>query len=75
MVGMQDAALGWPQTPLVASCGGSIGAQRRWCVRIRPSTVKRHLVDLRARTGLTTEQLIYVGRATGWLVVQSLERS
>ena len=40
---------------------------------IRPSTAKRHLADLRARTGLTTEQLIYVGRAAGWLVVDALE--
>lgn len=30
--------------------------------------------DLRARSGLTTEQLIYRGRAEGWLVVPSLER-
>lgn len=42
-------------------------------VRIRPSTVKRHLADLRARSGLTTEQLIYLGRAEGWLLVPSLE--
>lgn len=42
-------------------------------VGIRPSTVKRHLADLRARSGLTTEQLIYRGRAEGWLVVPSLE--
>ena len=42
-------------------------------VGIRPSTVKRHLADLRARSGLTTEQLIYAGRASGWLVVPSLE--
>jgi predicted ArsR family transcriptional regulator len=42
-------------------------------VGIRPSTVKRHLADLRARSGLTTEQLIYRGRASGWLVVPSLE--
>ena len=40
---------------------------------VRPSTAKRHLADLRARTGLTTEQLIYVGRAEGWLVVDALE--
>ena len=40
---------------------------------IRPSTAKRHLADLRARSGLTTEQLIYNGRAEGWLVVPSLE--
>ncbi len=44
-------------------------------VGIRPSTVKRHLADLRARSGLTTEQLIYRGRAEGWLVVPSLESS
>jgi len=40
---------------------------------VRPSTAKRHLADLRARTGLTTEQLICVGRAGGWLVVDALE--
>jgi len=40
---------------------------------IQPSTAKRHLADLRARSGLTTEQLIYAGRAAGWLVVPSLE--
>ena len=42
-------------------------------VGIRPSTAKRHLADLRARSGLTTEQLIYRGRAEGWLVVPTLE--
>jgi hypothetical protein len=40
---------------------------------IRPSTVKRHLADLRARSGLSTEQLIYRGRAVGWLSVPGLE--
>jgi len=30
-------------------------------------------LNLRARSGLTTEQLIYCGRAEGWLVVASLE--
>ena len=44
-------------------------------VGIRPSTVKRHLADLRARSGLSTEQLIYQGRAEGWLVVPTLEAS
>jgi hypothetical protein len=44
-------------------------------VGIRPSTAKRHLADLRAWSGLTTEQLIYIGRAGGWLVVPSLEPS
>ena len=42
-------------------------------VGIRPSTVKRHLADMRVRMGLSTEQLIYRGRAEGWLVVQGLE--
>ena len=42
-------------------------------IGIRPSTVKRHLADLRARSGLTTGQLIYAGRASGRLVVPSLE--
>lgn len=40
---------------------------------IRPGTLKRHLADLRARSGLTTEQLIYVGTATGWLAVDTRE--
>ena len=42
---------------------------------IRPSAAKRHLADLRARSGLTTEQLIYRGRAEGWLVIHELEAS
>ena len=54
------------------SAGGSVPkAAKR--VAIRPSTVKRQLADLRARFGLSTEQLIYAGRAAGWLVVPSLE--
>ena len=52
--------------------GGSVPeAARR--VGSRPRTVKRHLADLRARSGLTTEQLIYVATAAGRLVVPSLE--
>ena len=52
--------------------GGSVSdAAAR--VGIRPSTANRHLADLRARSGLTTEQLIYCSRAEGWLVVPSLE--
>jgi hypothetical protein len=35
--------------------------------------VKRHCETLRARLGLSTEQLIYAGRAAGWLVVPTLE--
>jgi len=54
------------------AAGGSVPDAAK-LVGIRPSTVKRHLADLRARSGLTTEQLIYSGRATGWLVVPSLE--
>ena len=54
--------------------GGSVSDAAELVV-IRPSTVKRHLADLRARSGLTTEQLIYSGRAEGWLVVPSMEPS
>jgi predicted ArsR family transcriptional regulator len=52
--------------------GGSVAVAAE-LVGIQPSTVKRHLADLRARSGLTTEQLIYAGRAAGWLVVPALE--
>jgi predicted ArsR family transcriptional regulator len=54
------------------AAGGSV-AHAAEAVGIRPSTAKRQLADLRARSGLTTEQLIYTGRAGGWLVVPSLE--
>jgi predicted ArsR family transcriptional regulator len=54
------------------AAGGSM-QEAAELVGIRPSTIKRHLADLRARSGLTTEQLIYVGRAAGWLVVETLE--
>ena len=53
------------------AAGGSV-SDAAAAVGIRPSTAKRHLADLRARSGLTTEQLIYRGRAEGWLVVPSL---
>jgi predicted ArsR family transcriptional regulator len=56
------------------AAGGSVPDAAE-LVGIRPSTVKRHLADLRARSGLTTEQLIYAGRAAGWLVVPALEPS
>lgn len=52
--------------------GGSISSAAARA-GVRPSSAKRHLADLGARTGLTTEQLIYVGRAEGWLVVEALE--
>lgn len=54
------------------AAGGSV-TNAAELVGIRPSTVKRHLADLRARSGLSTEQLIYRGRAEGWLVVPGLE--
>ena len=54
------------------AAGGSVQDAAE-IVGIRPSTVKPHLADLRARSGLTTEQLIYSGRASGWLVVPGLE--
>ena len=56
------------------AAGGSVSGAAA-LVGIRPSTVKRHLADVRARSGLSTEQLIYSGRAEGWLVVQGLEPS
>ena len=46
------------------AAGGSVQDAAE-LVGIRPSTVKRHLADLRARSGLTTEQLIYAGRLPG----------
>ena len=70
-----------PQTPTArqvdvlaafVAAGGSVAAVAAR-VGIRPSMAKRHLADLRARSGLTTEQLIYSGRAEGWLVVSTLK--
>ena len=52
--------------------GGSV-ADAAARVGVRPSTAKRHLAELRAQSSLTTEQLMYRGRAEGWLVVASLE--
>lgn len=54
------------------AAGGSVRDAAE-LVGIRPSTVKRHLADLRARSGLTTKQLIHAGRASGRLVIPSLE--
>ena len=56
------------------AAGGSVRDAAR-LVGIQPSTAKRHLADLRVRMGLTTEQLIYRGRAEGWLLVPGLEPS
>jgi predicted ArsR family transcriptional regulator len=54
------------------AAGGSVQDAAE-LVGIRPGTVKRHLADLRARSGLSTEQLIYTCRASGRLIVPSLE--
>ncbi|MGK2850488.1 MAG: hypothetical protein ACSLFN_06215 [Candidatus Limnocylindrales bacterium] len=54
------------------AAGGSV-AEAAARVGVRPNTAKRHLADLRSRSGLSTEQLIYWGRAEGWLVVPGLE--
>jgi predicted ArsR family transcriptional regulator len=54
------------------AAGGSVQDAAE-LVGIGPSTVKRHLAGLRARSGLSTEQLTFRGRAEGWLVVPSLE--
>jgi DNA-binding NarL/FixJ family response regulator len=54
------------------AAGGSV-SDAAALVGIRPGTIKRHLADLRARSGLTTEQLIYAGCAAGWLVVPNLD--
>ena len=54
------------------AAGGSVAAAAH-LAGVQPSTLKRHLADLRARSGLPTEQLIYSGRAAGWLVVPGLE--
>jgi DNA-binding NarL/FixJ family response regulator len=77
--GYQRGALARPATQrqmdvlaAFVAAGGSVQGAAT-LVGIRTSTVKRHLADLRARLGLTTEQLIYRGRAEGWLVVSALE--
>jgi len=54
------------------AAGGSV-AKASVALQIRPSTTKRHLADLRARLGLSTEELIYLGHAASWLEVPSLE--
>jgi len=64
----------WDVLAAYVAAGGSVEGAAR-LLGLRRSTVKRHLADLRARSGFTTEQLIYVGRAVGSLVVESLEPS
>jgi DNA-binding MarR family transcriptional regulator len=63
----------WTVLAAYVAAGGSVADAAR-LVGIQPSTVKRHLADLRARSGLSTEHLIYRGRAEGCLVVPSLDR-
>ena len=62
----------WSVLAAFVTAGGSVQDAAEF-VGIRPSTGKRNLADLRARSGLTTQQLIYTGRAAGWLLVPSLE--
>ena len=62
----------WEVLAAYVAVGGSVSEAAR-VVGIRPSTVKRHLADLRARSGLSTEQLIYRGRAQGCFSVPGLE--
>lgn len=54
------------------TAGGSVPGAAA-LLAVSPSTAKRHLADLRARFGLSTEELIYLGRAAGWLSVPALE--
>ena len=54
------------------AAGGSVPGAAK-LLGIRPGTAKRHLADLRAKSGLSTVELIYVARAAGWLVVPNLE--
>jgi len=54
------------------AAGGSV-TEAAELAGIRPSTVERHLADLRAGSGLTTGQLVHAGRAAGWRVVPSPE--
>ena len=62
----------WDVLAAYVAAGGSVPDAAE-LVGIRPSTVKRHLADLRARSGLPTEQLIFRGTAEGRLVVPSLD--
>jgi len=62
----------WTVLAAYVAAGGSV-PDAAALVGIRPSTVKRHLADLRAKSGLTTVELVYSGRAAGWLVVPGLE--
>ena len=71
-----------PRTPtarqvdvLAAFVAAGTVAEAAARVGVRPSTAKRRLADLRARSGLTTVELVYAGHAAGWLAVGELEPS
>src|SRR5687768_3824883 len=72
---MRRAAHATPRQIVVLAAyvavGGSVPAAAA-LMGIRPSTAKRHLADLRTRSGLSTERLVYAGRAAGWLSVAGL---
>jgi len=54
------------------AAGGSV-PDAAAIVGVRLSTAMRQSAELRARSGLATDQLIYAGQAQGWLAVPSLE--
>lgn len=68
----QATACQWETLATYLATGGSM-ARTAATLGISRSTAKRHLADLRARFGLSTEQLVYVGRAARWLEVPALE--
>lgn len=58
---------------IYVAAGGSV-SDAADLAGIRPSTVKRHMADLRARTGLSTEQLAE-GAAQGTWLADEMRRS
>jgi hypothetical protein len=61
----------WPREPSTRGTSGAIPN----AIKARIPTPFPLLADLRAWSGMTTEQLIYSGRASGRLLVPSLEPS
>ena len=62
--GYRRRALPRPATPhqmdvLAAYVAGGTVSDAAALMGIQPSTAKRHLADLRAKSGLSTEQLVY----------------
>jgi hypothetical protein len=73
--GWRASAENWKSMDVLAAyvaAGGSVQDAAK-LVGIQPSTVKRHVADLRSRMGLTTEQLIYAGRAGGYQCLSPTE--